>query len=837
MPAPAWIPPGVDLDFVMTKRPRDVRDLLKHGKPWTDLFNRWYAHAYPGMKQADLTLWLRLDRGYARTGSLHKTLADLPAARTRLEAWNLLIGLSFFEECGKVRAWLEEEKRRAREELEAERGPGSWLRAGVPESKVRARQRHNAALAIAGAQSREWEEAAAADPGMTEKTLCQMEAVLTAYTRVVKPRFIELYEMHAGGAANGPASAMAVLADAYTGLGSAEARLRAACTGLRRRPGPAGRTAQDELLAAWVEYTRAGTALGTALVDFSRETVRWAAADTSAKIRGNFASVHPRVAGAQLTVSLAVTVLSALIQSFGLMAVAVSPVITAAAVSAASLLTVALNVIERLTVAKIAEADARHRDVVTEHVGREYRVPPSGEKARRVATEAGYAATTAGPAVVPALQWANVSGGTSLGGASAFIPFAGPVLRLGTLAVTFDELANPRVLTDTRHREALLKLLERAYSELAATAPSVEVKVLHVDPADGAAQVMVNGSRGVLKEGRFHPDDRTGALRGVLRNWSRATGDVNPGLPVPAGEYPGVRRFTLLSGGAPATPSNVLDGILSHREEPGSGFRCTATASGFGPGSGADSWLVSFFLTYEGEARIHEAEFQWLTLHAQDREKLSVTACGMRDALSLLELKRDDPRLENLLAVQEALALPAGPLTVEGGMLLDSSGRQITALEELGRLCHDVHVFNETTRQLEDGTPVVLGDLGLPTPLMEALVTWAEPLARFEDLHRLPDDLARWDTIQRTLAELDHDPMTRARFFRFVVKDDALYAGYLRVTQLFSLAFQLRNEAPDGPLPADRSDLLDGLSDTEKEWLDSFRKQLPFRDAPLDGDL
>ncbi|MET8753246.1 hypothetical protein ABZW32_24595 [Streptomyces sp. NPDC004667] len=822
----------------MTKRPRDVRDLLRHGKPWTDLFNRWYAHAHPAKSRADLALWLQLGQGYARTGSLRKTLTALPAAGKRLESWNLLIGLSFFEECGKVRAWLEEEKRRARAELEAERGSGSWFRGGVPEEKVRARQRSNAALAISKAQTREWEAAAAADPGMTEKTLCQMEAVLTAHTRVVKPKFIELYEIHAKGAGSGPTAGMAVLSEAYTRLGGAEARLRAACTGLRGRPGPAGRTAaQDELLAAWVQYTRAGTALGAALTDFSREAVRWAAEDTSAKIRANFASVHPRVAGAQLAIGLAVTVLSALIQSFGLLAVAVSPAITAAAVSAASTLTVALNLIERLTIAKIADADAAHREVVTEHIGREYRVPPSGESAGKVAAEASYTATTAGPAVAPALQWANTSSGTSLEGAAPFIPFAGPVLRLGSLAVKFDELANPRVLTDTRDREALLRLLERARSELGATAESVEVRVLHVNPADGEAQVVVNGRRGTLKDGRFHPDDRRDALRGVLRNWSRATRDVNPGLPAPAGDYPGVRRFTLLSGGAPATPSNVLDGIHSYREERGRGFTCSAAASGFGPGSGADRWDVTFFLSYEGEAELRDAGFQTLTLYAQDRQRLSVTSYGMEDARRLLELKRDDPGLEQLLAVQETLGVPAGAFTVEDGILLDPSGRQLTPMDELGRLYGHVRVLDEATRELENGIPVGLDHLGLPQELMDSLADWVEPLMRFDEVSRIADDLERFETIQRALAELEHRPTVRARYFRFITKDDALHSAYLRVTRIFSLAFQLRNENPDEPISAEQAELMNGLSEPEREWLEFFGKQVAYRDPPVEGEL
>ncbi|MFJ7209276.1 hypothetical protein ACIQWR_37800 [Streptomyces sp. NPDC098789] len=89
----------------------------------------------------------------------------------------------------------------------------------------------------------------------------------------------------------------------------------------------------------------------------------------------DFASVHPKVASAQLTVNLAVTLLTALIQALGMTALVVNPLVTAAAMAAASGLTVTLSLIENITVAKIAEADARDPDTVRAHVGRAYRTP------------------------------------------------------------------------------------------------------------------------------------------------------------------------------------------------------------------------------------------------------------------------------------------------------------------------------------------------------------------------------------------------------------------------------------------------------------------------------
>ncbi|MFE5540767.1 hypothetical protein ACFQ78_34225 [Streptomyces sp. NPDC056519] len=159
MPVQTWVPVNTDLDFILDKRPRDVHDLLKKGRRWIDLYGQWLPYGRPA-GGADHTIWFELVQRYERTHSLQKSLRETPEAGPRMADWDLLVGLTFFEACGKVRAWLEEERKQARKDLEAEHGPFAWYQWGVSDKDVKARQQRNIQNAITQAHAERLRKAA-----------------------------------------------------------------------------------------------------------------------------------------------------------------------------------------------------------------------------------------------------------------------------------------------------------------------------------------------------------------------------------------------------------------------------------------------------------------------------------------------------------------------------------------------------------------------------------------------------------------------------------------------------------------------------------------------------
>ncbi|RSS81244.1 hypothetical protein [Streptomyces sp. WAC06614] len=150
MPVQSWVPMHIDLDFVLDRRPRDVRDVLKQGKRWIHLYTVWHRHAHP-KPEADHALWDKVVLLHGATGSLTKTLEKVTGAKDRMNDWNRLVGGEFFEACGTLRVWLEEERKRARQQLEQARGPVAWYQRGVSDKDIKARQKENMNAALAAA--------------------------------------------------------------------------------------------------------------------------------------------------------------------------------------------------------------------------------------------------------------------------------------------------------------------------------------------------------------------------------------------------------------------------------------------------------------------------------------------------------------------------------------------------------------------------------------------------------------------------------------------------------------------------------------------------------------
>lgn len=799
MPAPTWLRPGLDLDFVHGERPRGLRDLMDKRGPWVELYVQWYEFHIDD--RAELEHVLLMVRTFARTGVLKDAIAAIaePADRACIRAWDARIGRNFRDACGDVRAWLTAEDAEARRQLEREgaTGSGTLFGRGVPAGAVKERRRANTAREIRRAQA----ERDSRDPDELQRNLFHIEAHLAAYTWAVKPRSKQLYGLYSQKVWGGDTSVVDRFAAAYGGLNTAEAEVRRVAEDLRRtlaeaasewaraiESGEADMAATDppaevvvvqaEVIRAWTEYLTACTVFAEALSAVSAQIVAWARKDTADKIRGNFASAHPNVAGAQLLVNLAVTALSALIQALGTLASAV-PAVTAVTVAASSALTAALDLIERLVASLIADADARDPGTVRRHIGREYQVSPSGEGPARVAEEADRAANVVGQAVGPALSWVAERTGSPSGMAAQAVPVAGMLWRFGAMVVRFEELVNRRILQDTGERKALEELLEQAYAHLASVAPVLDVQVIDARPVEGWAKVKVNGKRGELRGGRFSPSDRSGSLEAALRNWMKA--DPQTHVALPATGRP-VRRYVLQhADGSLVAPDAVASAVIAYREKP-RGFVCEAYASGFGVGrdAGRDRWHVTFSLTADGVAQVVEerTDFAYLELYTPDRS-LTVRTEDLRGAGALLR-ETGGGADHRVLADLHALAGP-GQLPLKGHRLRYPDGSPVTDdITGLGERLREIRVDLE---ELELGDSMDLTGLGLEE-MSVRIGYWREATGMFDLVARYPDDVERWQVISGLLQQDGVRPEVVAQFLEFLTLGD-LSEAYATVDAVY----------------------------------------------------
>ncbi|MEU9128684.1 hypothetical protein AB0D08_11320 [Kitasatospora sp. NPDC048540] len=837
MPAPTWVTPGTDLDFVRDKRPRDLRDLLKKGKPWTTLFVTWYASYVQGDRTA-LQRWADVVKahqaGGGRTGGIPSQL------RTDFD---LLISLQFFGACADVRAWLEEQRDVARRT--APRGASS--------KQIREIRKANEARSIAEAKSADWEGDASG--AVSEATLAALESLIAANTRAVTPKVAALLESYEKGYWEGREELLSRLKAAYTPTMSAQSRLRDACFEMRRALSPAGRVPDEkkserrqEVLAQWTAYTEAYERFGEQLLASNKALVRWAVKDTAEKIEKNFAARHPGVAAAQFSINLTVTALSAVIQNLGLVAGAatLNPVVAASATALATGLTAVHDGVQRLTTSKIARADAENLDTVLEHVGMEYRHPAGGEVRAKVAEEADYLSNVVGQTIAPALEWAAANANSPAGTAAQLVPVAGLLWRVGGLAVMLDGLVNPKVLAKTRDREALHKLVTDAISNLKGPTLPTEMRVLRVDPASGVADVVVDGTPGILKNGRFHPESRLEALAEAVRSWRKARrGDVFVSFSATDGTITDLRRLTLLVGHDLATFETVQDGLTIMSEDDHA-FWCSARASGLGLSRsvGRDLWNVEFKLSHEGRASSKNVRktFSRLLLYSRDSSKAEIYTEHKESAGILLDIMKRDPGFDCLLAYQEIFELPDGRFTVDsGGVVSAPDGEPLISvadLEERGREALGFRqYFNDLLERMEEGEIVDIDNLNLPPRLPEAyarkLALWRRVFDHFYAAQAsASSDTGTFEAIQHGLAELVFSSEWQHKYYK-ICEIHGLSDGYLRINSLVADALSVltslnRNEIPS----ADRLARLCRFSPDEWDWLNAAKNIPGLPDFP-----
>ncbi|MFF4369419.1 hypothetical protein [Streptomyces sp. NPDC001594] len=799
MRAQMWVSEGTDLEFVLDRRPRDVRDLLKKGKPWTDLFWRWYTQTHRNETE-DLHLWFKLVRSHEETGSLQKTLAAVPEAARRMGRWKRLIAVDFFGACHEVRMWMEVERKQARQELERERGTVAWYQRGVSDADVRKRLRTNLGKAVAKARSEEWEQACHGAPGLTGRTVAQMEAVLTAFTRTVKPQFMALYQHYGTRAESGPGTARQYLADAHSRVAGAEAWLREAGQRVRdpesvTRAQGDRTTAEENLIAAWVDYTRACEEMGTALLDASQAVVDWAVEDTVKKIQANFGTVHPEIAWAQLGIRSAVTVLNALLQCFALASVGAPP-LAGAALTVSAGLTVALKYIEELTVYKIAQVDAESPAMVRRHLGADYRQSSGAKTVAAVASRSKDIVGDVGTVLTSGLRWASKATDSPAGAAALAVPGVGTLGQFGKIGEQATELLTPGELTHGYDRTALLAMLDRAQDHLNAPgAAEPQVQVHEFDPATGQAKITVNGVYGILENGRFRPaDDGRESLEAVLHNWARSTKDINPRLDVDEIDLDGlgpVTSFVIQHDGQAATPATVASAITWHEEEPGRGFKCRAHAMALPcfPAERAAVWEITFFVTYEGKAKFlrdAEPQIQWLGLTARSDPGTKVFVHTRDEVRALAYIQEKDPALDSLRMVRSLRRLP-GHFILDGETLRDADGTTVMELALLYQLCDGLEAAQRLLEELEWGQPPDIEQVTLPGQLTTFLLgDWYKPLEYYRRLRAIENEIDRWLTFEGFCERTRSSPLDHVRFLRFVQADDALSTHLERIGRLYA---------------------------------------------------
>lgn len=687
-----WVVEGTDTEFVGERRPTTAKEVLEAGPNWTELFSMWLRNDSQSTS-AERDRWTRLAEAYKRSPHLDRALAEADVSKDQMASLDQVVANPFNEACRQILAFREEQAATARQQLAAAGHADPWYQVG-PSAKESKATRRLVDLQTAKARSAQWErDAGASSPEMTEVTLGRVEAVMAAFTHDAKPRFQELYQHYANpNHATKDLPVVQQLEVAYGKLISAEGHLRQGCQYMRKhlgvgtQPKDADRWVPDDaeqaVLKAWVKYTKACTTLGRALCEATEGIVEWAVADTQKKIQADFATAHRTTASVQLGLNLTVNVLGAVAQCLALaVAGPAAPVVAGATQTATAALGVMMGLVRKTYEKYVSGEDAQNPATVFEHTGRVYKAV-SGEKAARFLADGAEAASILGTVGAPALRWdAAASGSTA---AKEAVPDVSQLGQFGAIAVEMNKLCNPKELKDTRDREALLEMVQQAFAHLAESTSQTTVSVLSFDPESGQSKIVVNGKHGTLtRGGRFSVTDGDAGLNASLRDWTRSTGDVFPCV-VPRGDITfateRIPHFTLLTREErlPIEASDVASAIIDHEEVEG-GFRCRAFASGLGLSRtrGRDCWLITFFLSHEGKAKLEKYEFKQLFRYAEN-SSLAICAETEETAAALTDVCRNDPSLDWLSAAQyffkfsdDTLTLHDGHVYAGGAHLLD----------------------------------------------------------------------------------------------------------------------------------------------------------------------
>ncbi|RSS64090.1 hypothetical protein [Streptomyces sp. WAC06614] len=792
VPNLTWISEGTDLDFVRDRNecPQTVEDLFTAGDDWINLFGRWYE-LEKKPDQSTLELWLTLVQKYRASDPRSYSDAVQAAGVERLIGdWNLQLELGFFEHCNAIRGWVDKAVAKAREQLAEElaqaRNRGQTEAQTVTDEQVKERQQRNMGRQLAKARSKQWEREGSQGltTAMSELTVARMEAVMTAVTRQVKPKFAELYGHYRQMPEKLPA--LELLEAAHAGLNTAESALREACHMERHEPprSRARREARDEgLLDAWVEYTTACTELGAAMFEAAKNIVRWATEDAEKKIKENLSSENPRVAAALVGIRITLATLTAAAQCLSLAGGAPAVLATTAAMNTT------YELLERLIVGLTARGQARDPEKILELAGREYKPDPAAKRSSTLADTTSEVLKPISGVAVPALHWDTAATGSAMAAKSA--PVVGQLVQIGKIAVDLQKLVNPAILEDTRDREALVTLLKRAFAGMSEAAPEGKVDLFAFDPATGTATVMVNGVSGTLRDGRFSPDDRSGGLVAALADWTRHTQDPFPGIaPDGAFTFAGrrLRRFSLQANGASVAAADVVSAITSYEEVAG-GYKCRATASAFGLGEsvGCDSWQIEFFLTHEGEVELNSKDihFEWLMRYAQESPGDGIIAQTEKAVVLLERLSEDDPGLSLVTVLRAGGALGedvAGCILDDEGLWDSARIGRIVPQEALLEVRQAVPWILETRRQLESGTFVPVDWDSLSTTQLFLLRDWYEPWLAFDQVFSAEGEILRWVTFEEKLHSLSDGGADK--FNRLVAQQHDWWASFTELTML-----------------------------------------------------
>ncbi|MFF0219085.1 hypothetical protein [Streptomyces vinaceus] len=781
MPDLTWIAEGTDLGFVRERRPESVVELLARSEAWAELFSRWYAREKKANPD-DVRQWLSLVKSVIRDGKGVQEAADaLDITEDRLSGWSLQITMPFSEACGEIRTLLEEQEAAVRKalavELEKARIQGTSTQTVVTEDEVAERLSRNVGVAIAKSRSRKWEAEAWQDESqeMSRVTPTRMEAVLQAYTRTVKPKFMELYQTYRMPATKDLPDIQQLEA-AHSQLLSAEASLREACHNMRtlltarrgreqarRAAEPKGLASAEELLlTAWVEYTQACTDLAKAIYQASEGLIKWAIEEAEKKIQANFSTVHADLAKVLTGARIAVTVLSSVLQC---MSIGTGPVGLAAAAS----VTACVDGLELLIVRAVSYSDARRSDKAMELAGTVFKASSSDQETLSALDKANELLAAGGGVPAPLLKAeAAETGSVAVGEA---VPFATQITRMGKLAKDAYKAFNPAERTDTPERAAYVAALKKAQATLDASTDEATVDAFRFDRTTGTATVTIDGVRGTLQNGRFSPEGVDAGFADALQRLANRTGGREALLELAFKSFTfcGSRISTfLLRGhdGRQVAWSDAASAVISHIEKPlkisgedRKGFQCSAYASGLGLAKDKeDCWKVDFFLSHDGHLKYIRSEFQWMRV-GDPNTAVGITAT---DEEHVKHLQAIIPHRANMGHLPKVMGSGETEYRLEDGWLVGEDDLSIPADKVVETLGH-LPLVLDLRENLERGTYVeVLWDL-LPQTVAGFIADWREPLRQFLAVCGSPEAVDGWKIFHELMEASDSNDVSWER--------------------------------------------------------------------------
>ncbi|MFF4369332.1 hypothetical protein [Streptomyces sp. NPDC001594] len=711
-------------------------DLLRRGKPWTDLFTAWYASRKP--PEQDLARWRALVLH-------HETKSDSTFRITKAQhsLWNGLVKADFFEECSHLRAWLEEERQAAEAALDKELGTASWWGRRDREKQVAERTRTNMTRSLAAAQMDEKNRAdGGTDHDLAAGTLVYLNAYMAGYTRKVKPRFMSFYQKLSdaaeGAKGDGIGAALERLGESHMELVAAEAALRRAVLGEVR----------EEVLDAWGAYAHATTKEAAAMVEACAAFLSWAAEDAYKKIHKNFGTVHPELVTAEVVLQGALLVMNLTVQA--LVVAATGPAAPAFLPVAATTGAV-LQAVVRAAIAALNKLvsclNAKDPETIRRMIVGDF----SASKPRRALEKASNTVAWGALLANPGMEAiATTIGGTAGGTVGKAVPFVGQVMFAVDLGFQVEELANPRefVKGDEREREALLEMVNTAFGGTDASAQDPDITILGVfDPVTKSVRVRVNGMEGVITHGRFVPDDvEPAGAEGALKAWARGGGAfVNgvDGFTARDTVMGPVGSFRVEWEGEPVTPENVTAAVTctGWAANDGGVFQCVANATSHNE-LGRAEWRIDFDVTPEGRGMFRGEDIRSLVACLADDEEISVHAHQREDIDLLLEWCTPDLLKDLFDTIPWALDVPRQHFGIVNGCLTSHEGAELTDFHWLGLRLPDLYHL----KQLLD-THSLPGNIDLE--LLEVLAAdyplsgWQAPLASYvrakRDTSLLPD--------------------------------------------------------------------------------------------------